>query len=88
MSGVTTFGAAVGLGFGFIENFSVISNVLNVLFRNLLSVPIHTMAAISTSYGISRFAIKKNVAWLVVFLLLAIFVHGVFNYVMISLGFG
>ena len=84
------FGASVGLGFAFIENFGVIENPLNVLLRGVFSWPMHILTATLLSYGIERFIkskSKRNTFWTLALLLIAVGIHSAFNYTVLCLGF-
>lgn len=50
--GTKVFGASLGLGFAFIENFGFIANFLNVLFRGFSSWPMHIGTSTLLSYGV------------------------------------
>ena len=81
LSQVKIFGAAVGLGFAYFENLGVITNVPDILLRSVSSWPLHIITALFLSYGVeSRMALKKPTAWTVAYFLIALTIHGAFNY--------
>jgi len=87
--GLFTFGVAVGLGFAFIENFGFVADLLNLMLRGISSWIMHMITTASLSYGVkSRLALRKNIVWIVFSFLVAMFIHGAFNYFILSLGYG
>lgn len=87
---IELFGAGVGLGFAFIENFGVIANLLNVLLRGFSSWPMHIVTSILLSYGVRRFLktqLKKGPFWILVLCLISIIIHSIFNCTILHLGF-
>lgn len=82
------FGGSLGLGFAFIENFGFVSNFLNVLFRGFSSWLMHIGTATLLAYGICYIQkSKRNLAWVLVFLMFAMVIHSLFNYVILLLGY-
>lgn len=81
LSEVRIFGAAVGLGFAYFETLGVIANVPDILLRSVSSWPLHIITALFLSYGVeSRMTLKKPTAWTVAYFLIALTIHGAFNY--------
>lgn len=88
-SQVVVFGVSVGLGFAFIENFLFVANVPNLLQRGVSSWILHMGTALILSKGIrSRLLLERSMIWAVFGLLAAVVIHGVFNLMVLSLGFG
>lgn len=84
----TVFGASLGLGFAFIENFGYVANFLNVLSRAFSSWVIHMMTATILAYGVYYVReSKRNLAWVLIFLMIAMVIHGLFNFVVLLLGY-
>lgn len=82
------FGASLGLGFAFIENFGFVANLLNVLFRGFSSWLMHIGTATLLAYGFCNIQkSKRNLAWVLVFLMIAMVIHGLFNLVVLFLGY-
>jgi RsiW-degrading membrane proteinase PrsW (M82 family) len=88
LSEVLTFGAAVGLGFGFFETLGMTSDIANVILRNLSTVPMHMLSPFFTSYGVKKLFEKRNPVWMIGSVLLAIAIHSCFNFVILYLGYG
>jgi len=86
-SATKVFGASLGLGFAFMENFGHVTSPLNTLFRGYSSWVMHIGTATLLAYcvwvvGKSR----KNPAWIPACLMLAITIHGGFNALVLLLG--
>lgn len=81
------FGASLGLGFAFIENFGFVANFLNVLFRGFSSWLMHIATATLLAYSVGQFQkSKRNVVLVLAFFGFALVIHGFFNYVVLLLG--
>jgi len=84
------FGASVGLGFAFIENFSVAADPLSAFFRGFLSWATHMVTALFLSYGVRRLLgskSKRNAFCVIILLIAAMGIHSLFNHIVLSLGF-
>ena len=81
-------GSLAGIGFGFSENvvyfFAALPYGLGVSFsllfmRGLLTVPLHAMTTTLTGFGIGMWQKSQNARALILFLVIAMIIHGSFN---------
>ena len=81
-------GSLAGVGFGFAENvvyfFAALPFGLDVSFsllfmRGLLTVPLHAMTTTFTGFGIGIWQKSRNAGALLLFLVIAMIIHGSFN---------
>jgi RsiW-degrading membrane proteinase PrsW (M82 family) len=81
-------GTLAGIGFGITENFVYFASALpfglNValsllLMRTLLTIPLHSINTTLTGFGIGLWQRSQNARLLVVFLFIAMIIHGSFN---------
>jgi len=86
----TLLGLFAGFGFGLLENglyaFQVLSHGVTVglmLFglRTLISLPVHMIATSITGFGIGLWARTERVSYFLKFLVLAMFIHGLYNFI-------
>lgn len=84
------YGAAVGLGFAATENLfyegsalfteGVEVFVVVVIIRSLFSAVLHGSATAITGFGVGKWAMERNGAYLLPSYLFAVFIHAVFNF--------
>ncbi|WP_075982153.1 glutamic-type intramembrane protease PrsW [Bacillus massilinigeriensis] len=83
------YGAAVSLGFATVENILyLISNGLEFAFgRAFLPVSSHALFGVIMGYylGKGKFTLQSKNKWLILSLLIPIFLHGVYDYILISI---
>lgn len=82
------YGAAVSLGFASAENiFYLVGNgVEHAIGRALLPVPSHALFGVIMGYylGKSKFSEKRTSKWLWFSLLIPVFLHGSYDYILIT----
>lgn len=88
-------GAFAGLGFGLLENslYAIEAStygaaVTTTLFglRTLLCIPMHMVATTITGFGLGLWARTGNARYFLKFLILAILVHGLYNFTVTMVG--
>ena len=88
---IIQFGATIGLGFAFFENFGFIENLSVVLLRGISSWILHVGTSILLAFSVG-YALKSKpkLVWdLTPFLFwLAILLHAMFNQIFLVLGVG
>ena len=85
--GVKLFGASLGSGFAYWENFGHVTNPLTVLFRGGLPWTMHIVTATLTAWGLWRaLKYKYKSRWLFT-PLLSMLIHGAFNLTVLAFGF-
>lgn len=90
LSNIELFGASLGLGFAFIENFGVIAYPLNALIRGFIAWPMHIGTATLLAYGSGRLLkshSKRNLALTLAALMTAMLIHSFFNQAVLIFGF-
>jgi len=90
LSNIELFGASVGLGFAFIENFGFIANPLNALLRGLIAWPMHIGTATLLAYScgpLLKSQSKRNLALTLTALMTAMLIHSIFNQIVLIVGF-
>lgn len=90
LSNIKLFGASLGLGFAFIENFGVIAYPLNALLRGLIAWPLHIGTATLLAYGgghLLKSVSKRNLALTLAALMAAMLIHSFFNQTVLIVGF-
>lgn len=79
VNNVTLLGASSGLGFAFVETFSLYHEFPSaVIMRGYTSFPIHILTAFVSSYGISQYYSKNGKKWILLFIV-SFIIHYSYN---------
>lgn len=88
-------GTFAGLGFGLLENglyvfqaltYGTAATLTLLALRTLLCIPIHMIATTITGFGIGLWARTGNARYFLKFLVLAMFIHGFYNFTVTMVG--